>query len=117
MTPEQISGYILLVLMSILAILATHFVSGKKHDGHGVYYIAVNAIFRGRIDYMEWIRNNTVYYWLSLLVIILCPTVLSLAPSFRTGNMIVRPEIMIWINPILWTAILMSYRWFFKQKK
>lgn len=115
MTLEQISGFILLLLMAILALLATFFVSGKKYDGHDVYYLAINAIFRSRKDYRVWIRNNMVYYWCTLLVIVLCPTILSLAPAFRNGNMIVRPELMIWINPILWFAILMSYRWFFKN--
>lgn len=117
MTPEQISGYILLVLMSILAILATAFVSGAKYDGRGIYYLTINAWFRGNKEYCEWLRNNSVYHWCILLIGMLCPTILSLAPSFRAGNMIIRPELMIWLNPVLWLAILMSYRWFFKRLK
>lgn len=117
MTPEQISGYILLVLMSILAILATAFVSGAKHDGRGIYYLTINAWLRGNKSYLKWLKENSVYHWCVVLIAVLCPTILSLAPSFRSGNMIFRPELVIWINPVLWLAILMSYRWFFKRLK
>lgn len=116
-SPEQFSGWILLLLMSILAVLATAFVSGPKYDGKGIYWLTVNAWFRGNKEYSRWLRDNSVYHWCCVLIAFLCPTVLSLAPSFSDGNMIVRPELMIWINPFLWLAILMSYRWFFKRIK
>lgn len=117
MTPEQFSGWILLVLMSVLAILATMFVSGPKYDGRGIYFITINAWFRGNKDYCRWLSKNTIYHWCILLVVFLCPLILSLVPSFRAGNMLFRPELLVWINPLLWTAILFSYRWFFNNMK
>jgi len=115
MTPEQLSGYILLVMMSVLACLAAAFVSGHKYDGRGIYYITINAWFRGNKEYLSWLRENKIYHWCILLVFTLCPTILSLIPTFRAGNMIFRPEIMTWINPILWAAHLGCYCWFFKK--
>lgn len=115
MTPEQLSGYILLVMMSVLACLAAAFVSGHKYDGRGIYYITINALFRGNKEYREWLKENTIYHWCILLILTLCPVILSLIPSFRAGNMLVRPDWMVWINPILWAAHLGSYRWFFKK--
>lgn len=117
MTAEQMSGWILLALMAILACIATAFVSGKKYDGRGVYYLTVNAWLRGNKDYRQWTKDNVVYYWVILMVAFLCPTILTLAPSFRAGNMILRPEIMVWLNPFLWAAILLAFRWFFNRIK
>lgn len=117
MTPEQFSGWVLLVLMSVLACISVSFISSARYHGRGIYYLTVNAIFRGNKSYQNWIRNNMVYYWCSLLVICLCPVILSLVPTFRTGNMIFRPELFIWINPVLWTAILFLCRWFFNRMK
>lgn len=117
MTPEQISGYVTLVIMVILVFFATIFVSGPKYEGHGIYYLTINGIFRGNKDYCRWLKQNKVYLWCCLLIFFLCPTILSLAPSFRSGNMIVRPEIMTWINPFLWLSLLMSLMWFFNRIK
>jgi hypothetical protein len=115
MTAEQISGWVLLLLMSILACVGVAFISGKKYEGRGIYFITINALIRGNKDYLRWIKNNTIYFWVAGMVVVLCPTILTLAPSFRSGNMILRPEIMIWLNPFLWFFMLMALRWFFNK--
>lgn len=115
MSPEQISGYVLLLMMSLLACLSAAFVSGAKYQGRGIYYITINGWFRGNQNYRQWLKENKIYHWCILLIMALVPTILSLAPNFRSGNMILRPEIMTWINPFLWFAHLASYRWFFKK--
>lgn len=117
MTIEQISGFILICLMIGIVYMATRFVSSVRVNGRGIYWITVNAWFRHNEFYREWLKDNKVYHWCMLLVIALCPTILFLIPPFSKGNMLVRPELSIYTNVLLWFAIFATYQWFFKVTK
>lgn len=115
MNIAQISGFILICLMIGIVYLATKFVSQAKYRGHGIYFLTINAWFRGRSDYQEWLRENKVYHWVILLILALIPTILLLIEPFRQNKMFVRPEASIFINIFLWVAIFKTYSWFFKK--
>lgn len=117
MTLEQLSGFILICLMIGIVFMATRFVSSVRLDGRGIYWITVNGWIRGDKRYREWMKDNPVYFWSMLLVASLCPTILFLIPPFSRGNMFVRPELMLYTNVILWSAIFATYRFFFKVTK
>lgn len=114
MSLEQFSGFILICLMIGIVFMATRFVSSVRHNGKDIYFITINAWFRGHHEYQEWLKNNTVYHWCVLLVMALCPTILFLIKPFSRGHMFVRPEMTLYTNILLWTAIFATYRWFFK---
>lgn len=115
MTIAQISGFILICLMIGIVYLTTRFVSGVRYEGRGIYFITINAWFRGNECYRDWLRQNTIYHWCILLVMALCPTILLLIEPFRQNKMFVRPEASIFINIALWFAILKTYQWLFKK--
>lgn len=111
----QVSGFILICLMIGIVYLATRFVSEVKYNGKGIYYITINAWFRGNKKYQYWLKENKIYHWCILLIMALCPTILLLIEPFRQNQMFVRPEASIWINIFLWFAVLKTYSWFFKR--
>jgi len=116
MTAEQFTGYVLLCLMIGLVYLATRFVCDARYKNKGIYYITINAWFRGNKEYRSWLKYHKIYHWCILLIVGLCPTILLLIHPFSEGRMLMRPENSIYVNVLLWTGILLSYRWFFKQK-
>lgn len=115
MNLPQVAGFILICLMIGIVFLGTKFVSQAKYKGHGIYYLTINAFLRGNNDYREWLRNNRVYHWVSLLIISLIPTILLLIEPFSQNRMLIRPEASVFINIILWIAIFKTYKWLFNK--
>lgn len=117
MTIAQLSGFVLICLMIWLVYLTTRFVSKASYKGRGIYFITINAWFRGNECYKEWLRSNKVYHWCILLIIALCPMILLLIEPFRENKMFIRPEATIFINIVLWFAITMRDKWFYDNIK
>jgi len=115
MSIAQVSGFILMCLMIGIVYLATRFVSQAKYKGKGIYFVTINAWFRGHMEYRNWLRSNKIYHWLILLIIALIPTMLMLIVPFSQDRMFIRPEAGIFINTVLWFAILKTYKWFFDR--
>lgn len=115
MTLAQVSGFVLIGLMIGIVYLATRFVSEAKCNGKGIYHVTINAWFRGHETYQDWLRQNKIYHWCILLVIGLCFTILFLIEPFRQNKMFIRPEASIWVNILVWFAVLKTYNWFFKR--
>lgn len=115
MSLAQLSGFILICLMIGIVYLTTRFVSEARYNGKGIYFLTINAWFRGNDEYRSWLRNNKVYHWCILLVIALCPTILLLIEPFRQNKMFVRPEASIFINIMLWFAVFKTYQWLFRK--
>lgn len=115
MTLEQFVGYILICLMIGIVYLATRVVCSARHDNEGIYYITINAWFRGHVGYREWLKDNTVYHWLILLVICLIAIILGLVEPFSQGRMKQRDLIVLLASPPAWFAIYKTYRWLFKK--
>jgi len=116
MSFAQMSGYILLVLMILLTFETTKFVSGARFNGRGIYFITVNAWFRGHKGYLNWLRNNRIYHWCILLIIALCPTILLLIRPFSQGHMLIRDELSPYFNVMLWFALCFVLRIFYNRK-
>lgn len=115
MTFEQAIGYILICLMIGIVYLATRVVCSVKHDNEGIYFITINAWFRGHSGYREWLKANTVYHWLILLVISLIAIILGLIPPFKEGDMLNRPFVVMLFSVPAWFAIYKTYKWLFKK--
>lgn len=115
MTAAQMLGFILISLMIGIVYYTTKYVSSACCDGHGMYYIVVNAWFRRNQRYREWLKHNRDYQWCIVLILALCPMILALIEPFRENKMFIRPEATLYINIALWTAILFTYRWLFKK--
>lgn len=115
MIVPQILGFVLICLMIGIVFLTTKYISGPKYKGHGIYHITINAWFRKNKEYIEWLRQNKDYHWCMILVLSLCPMILLLVEPFRQNKMFIRPESALYVNIILWTSILFTYRWLFKK--
>ena len=115
MTLPQLLGFILISLMIGIVYYTAKYVSGPKLNGHGIYHITINAWFRNNLLYRKWLRENKDYHWCVLLIIALCPMILLLIEPFRQNRMFIRPESSLYVNIILWTSILFTYRWLFKK--
>lgn len=111
----QLSGYALICLMIGIVYLATRFVSEAEYKGKSIYYITINAWFRGHCEYQDWLRSNKIYHWCILLVIALCPTILLLIEPFSQNKLFIDPETSIYVNLLLWFSVLKTYNWFFKR--
>ena len=115
MTIAQISGFLLICVMMRIVFITTRYVSGAKFQGHGIYYLTINAWFRSNFVYKQWLRSNKIYHWCILLIIALCSTILLLIEPFRQNQMFVRPEASIFISLLLWVASERVHNWFFKS--
>jgi len=115
MNLAQLAGFILICLMIGIVYLATRFVARAQYKGRGIYFLTINAWFRGHYEYRCWLRDNKVYHWVMLLIIALIPMILLLIEPFRQNKMFIRPEASIFINIVLWLAILKTYKWFFDR--
>lgn len=109
MDEPQILGFILICQMIALVFVASKYISTADCNGHGVYHVIINAWFRGNKTYREWLRNNRDYQWSFLLILSLCPMILLLIEPFRQNKMFIRPEASLYINVVLWAALLGSY--------
>ncbi len=117
MSLEQFIGYILICLMIGIIYLATRVVSSVRYDDEGIYYITINAWFRDNREYLNWLKENTIYHLLILLVVCLVIIVLCLIPPFSRGQMINRPILALFVSVPLWYIIYQTYRWLFKKLK
>jgi len=115
MNIPQIAGFILICLMIGIVFLGTKFVSKARYKGHGIYYLTINAFFRGQDDYKGWLRENRVYHWVIILIVSLIPTILLLIEPFRQNKMLIRPEASVFINVLLWVSVFKTYRWLFDK--
>lgn len=114
MTIAQLSGLILICLMICLVYLTTRFVAEAHCNGRGVYHIMINAWFRGNKMYKDWIKVNYGYLVCVVVIIGLCSMVLLLIEPFRHNKMFIRPEASIFINVLLWGAIVFRDQWMYK---
>lgn len=115
MSPNELIGFTLILLMMGIVFLATRFVASARLDGKNIYYITVNAVFRGNKQYQEWIKHNSVYLWCILLIASLCVTVLCLIPEFIQHRVFNKPKVSLIVSVPLWLAIYKTYLWFFKK--
>jgi len=112
MTIMQIFGFLLVVAMMFLVYIVTRFVASAEYEDKGIWHITIRAYFWKDKKYIDWVKENRVYEWSTLLVVCLIVTILSLIPPFSKGVMFVRPELVMVISPILYLSIAMIYRWF-----
>lgn len=113
MNVAQLSGFVLICLMISLVYITTKFVSGVRFKGHGIYFITINACFRGHKVFRGWLKDNYGYLWCIILIISLSATILLLIEPFRHNKMFIRPEASIFINVFLWVSILYRDKWLY----
>lgn len=117
MNVAQLSGFILICLMISLVYLTTKFVSSVRFRGHGIYFITINAWFRGHKVFKDWLKDNYGYLWCIILIVSLSVTILLLIEPFRHNKMFIRPEASIFVNIFLWVSILYRDKWLYGKVK
>lgn len=113
----NILSFGLVLSMTGLVFIATRFISSAECNGHGIWHITINALFRGRQDYQNYLKSNSVYLWSVLLVMTLCVMTIALVGAFSHNKIFGRPEIISWAGPIFYLSIIMCFRWFVKKIK
>lgn len=113
MTLTQLFGYVLLIIMVKMVYDSTRFVSTAKFKGKGIYFITINAWFRNKYIYQQWIKENAIYHWCILFIVALCPTILLLIKPFRENMVFDNPDVLILISMLMWYISYRMNRYFY----